>query len=68
MEAAQKAAVEMGFVLLEIANAILIIMEQTVKTVNLSISLTVATYAHLIKALAISFQCKIIKDILAANA
>lgn len=53
MEAALKTVVEMGFVHLEIVNVILTTMAQTARTVNLSISLTVATYALLTKVLAI---------------
>jgi hypothetical protein len=51
--AVQEIAVEMDFAPLEDVSATLTIMAQTVKIVNLSISWTVATFAHSTKVPAI---------------
>ncbi len=58
----------MDYAPLEDASATLIIMAQTVKIVNLSISWTVATFAHSTKVPAIQHQWWKIQDILAVHA
>ena len=67
MELAPKIVAETAFALSATVSATLTTMVQTAKILNLLTSSIVAIYAHLIKALAISFQSRIITDTLAVN-